>query len=297
MEHRSLIWELADGRSGRWHIQSGEKLSSDTVTCGRRTGLLIVKCTHCVQVYNCWIGIACKGFITSGWATTPRRAVKHYPSPQVTQIDCYQPARTTSSSSLSMRWFGRMCHWVKLIVIRCGLHLRHLCSGSWFKTDFCTGEPWNIIFTTCDSQLCCAGLEWVIWYGLPYYKPACSQNLGSNGAWKQFLLSLNEQPANWQSGFRCSSVYQSVRLVFCSIRKVKHAIQQSLPTSGIICLKHFRWSICYKWLSLTALLNHLPPQVGDGGSDGVDFNEERNTGGSQFYILTRLGWAAILYYQ
>ena len=82
----------------------GEKLSSDTVTCGRRTGLFIEKSTHCVQVYNCWIGIACIGFITSGWATTPRRAVKHYPSPQVTQIDCYQPARTTSSSSLSMIW-------------------------------------------------------------------------------------------------------------------------------------------------------------------------------------------------
>ena len=53
---------------------------------------------------------------------------------------------------------------------------------------------------------------------------------------------------------------------------VPHAIQQPLPTKTV------RNDELYKiFLSLAALLNHPPAQVGDGGSDGVDFNEEHHT--------------------
>ena len=41
------------------------------------------------------------------------------------------------------------------------------------------------------------------------------------------------------------------------------------------CKNFIRYS--FLLLSPAALLNHLAPQVGDGGSEGVDFNEEHNT--------------------
>ena len=124
MEHRSLIWGLDDGWMGDGISSLGDNLSSDNVRCGRqdvntlvcRIGIACISFCLCLCICIClclwlvirysqvtcggskicspWctIGIARIPFITTWWAGgTPCRAVKHYLSPQVTQIDCYHP--------------------------------------------------------------------------------------------------------------------------------------------------------------------------------------------------------------
>ena len=122
MEHRSLIWGLVRRRWPDGISSLEEKLSSDNVTCGRSWCASSRSSTWrgwCASSRSSTLRGWCASTLELDWncmqriyqlwrVTTPCRALKHYPSPRLTQIDYYR-----SNLEKSQHHQPPCCFWLR----------------------------------------------------------------------------------------------------------------------------------------------------------------------------------------